>query len=68
MAEYEHSQMAQEQWAYVRAVIERGTLDKGEVHDMIGCFNVDDIGFHYMTAFDHGYKHGKGECCSEDSV
>jgi len=44
-------ELAEAHWKYVEAV-----LEAHNVH------NVDEIGFHYKSAFIHGYKHGVEDC------
>ena len=44
--------LAEEHWEYIESLLEQ----HGESDDV-----VDKIGFHYKTAFVHGYKHGWNE-------
>ena len=44
-----HQVLARQHWEYVKAVLEHA----GETPE-----NIEKIGFHYITAFEHGYKHG----------
>jgi hypothetical protein len=63
MNDYEHTEvlkgtvlhkLAVAHWDYVRAVIINSESNIN--HKLL-----DIIGFHYVTAFKHGYKHAKGE-------
>lgn len=46
-------QLACEHWAYVKQLL----LTHG-----VSIEQVNIIGFHYKTAFIHGYKHGQEDC------
>ena len=46
-------ELAEEHWQYVRAVLEHDFRENEESKAII-----EVIGFHYKTAFVHGYKHG----------
>ena len=39
-------------WDYVKSVLDHAHMDADEM---------DNIEFHYKTAFEHGWKHGMGE-------
>lgn len=45
--------LAQAHWEYVKSVLEA----HGEEEEIINL-----IGFHYVEAFKHGYKHGREDC------
>ena len=51
--------LAADQWGYVSAVLYAHT-----VHPDI----VDACGFHYRTAFEHGYKHALEDIAAEDRL
>ena len=50
MAQKEAEELALAHWEYVEKVLEHTDLKPNEI---------ENIGFHYITAFIHGYKHGK---------
>jgi len=47
--------LAVEHWDYVQAVI---LNSESNIHPRL----LDTIGFHYITAFKHGYGHGYENC------
>ena len=47
------NKLAQDHWNYIKSLLEAHAVDE---------YEIDVIGFHYRTAFIHGYKHGKGQC------
>ncbi len=49
MAEIEPEKLAVAHWKYVRAMLEAHGIDKNDI---------EMCGFHYYSAFIHGYKHG----------
>jgi len=53
-------------WKYVREVIRDGRREEDWIHLPIKDY-LDIIGYHYMTAMKHGYKHGVRDC-SEETV
>ena len=46
-------QLSREHWTYIKQLL----LTHG-----VPIEQVNVIGFHYKTAFIHGYKHGKEDC------
>ena len=41
-------EMANAHWSYIRQML---------VHDQLTDIEIERIGFHYKTAFEHGFKH-----------
>ena len=52
----ESKRLAREHWAYIKQLL----LTHG-----VQIEQVNIIGFHYETAFVHGYKHGQEDCSSQ---
>ena len=52
--ESKEHELAVEHWKYVKGVLINA---ESNINSRI----LDIIGFHYITAFKHGYKHGKEE-------
>ena len=48
--------VAAEHWGYIRTLL--------EIHNT-NTYTIEKVGFHYRTAFIHGWKHGKEEAESD---
>ena len=49
--------LAEDHWSYIKALLHHSLTERMYTAEEV----VEMIGFHYITAMEHGYKHGKEE-------
>jgi len=52
---------ARRHWEYVREAVRDGRDEASWIHLTVRDY-LAAIGFHYVTAMEHGYKHGVHDC------